>query len=73
MHFVCVTAFREGFGMQKPSYTASMKIIANVQKKIDGWKVKITRCDIQCTSMLLGFLSLTPAHELGSVVQYLCI
>ena len=60
--YIIYYCFREEVGMQKPSYMASMKIIANVQNKIDGWEVRITRCDIQCTSMLLGFLC--PCHSL---------
>lgn len=45
---LCMTVSREEMGMfaQKPSYMALMKIIANVQNKIDGWEVRITRCDI---------------------------
>ena len=38
-----ILLFRDEMGMfvQKPSYRTSMKIIASVQSKIEGWEVRI--------------------------------
>ena len=72
LHVHYVLLFREEIEMQKPGDMASMKIIDNVQKKIEGWEVRVIRCDtcIQCTFTLLCFslsMSLTPAFEWFSI------